>query len=178
MNWDAIGAIGEWAGAIVVIATLFYLASQVKQSQKMEKAVAQRDLLQRVSEWNNRINDSLNGNYDNFILGLREYTSSPPSVQMCVDKYVAEFVFITEAALVMRQDGFFSDGTWDGIEGGALALLRTPGGSQWWEHGKRFIGHEIVAHLEKRLGETEPDMPNFLDFLPTMRRRLEQLDSV
>ena len=143
----------------------------------MERAVAQRDLLQRVSEWNNKINENRNRNYDSFILGLREYTSSPPSVQMYVDKYVAEFIFITEAALVMRQDGFFSDGTWNGIEGGALALLRTPGGAQWWEHGKLFIGHEIVAHLEKRLGEMEPDMPNFLDFLPTMRRRLEELDS-
>jgi hypothetical protein len=177
MNWDAIGAIGEWAGAIVVVATLFYLASQVKQSQKMEKAVAQRDLLQRVSEWNNKINENLNGNYDNFILGLREYTSSPPSVQMYLDKYVAEFVFITEAALVMRHDGFFSDGTWDGIEGAALALLRTPGGAQWWKHGQLFVGHEIVAHLQTRLGEIDPSTPTFLDFVPTTRGRLEELDS-
>ena len=143
----------------------------------MEKAVAQRDLLQRVSEWNCRINGNLNGTYDNFCLGLREYTSAPSSVQMCVDSAVAEFVFIAEAALVMRQDGFFSDGTWNGIEGAVLALLRTPGGSQWWEHGQLFVGNEIVEHLQQRLGEIEPCTPTFLDFVPTMRRRLEELDS-
>ena len=31
MNWDVIGATGEWAGAIGVIATLVYLAGQLKQ---------------------------------------------------------------------------------------------------------------------------------------------------
>ncbi len=34
MNWDAIGAIGEIIGALAVIATLAYLAVQVKQTKK------------------------------------------------------------------------------------------------------------------------------------------------
>jgi len=177
LNWDAIGAIGEWAGAIVVVATLFYLASQVKQSTKMEKAVAQRDLLQRVAEWNRRMQGSGQETYDNFLLGLAEYDSAPTAVKMCIDNYVAEFVFITEAALSMREDGFFSDGTWAGIEGGAIALLRTPGGAQWWQYGQLFIGHEIVAHLKQRLTEVDPAAPNFLDFTPTSRRRLRELEA-
>jgi hypothetical protein len=32
MNWDAIGAIGEVLGALVVIATLFYLSGQLRQN--------------------------------------------------------------------------------------------------------------------------------------------------
>jgi len=38
VNWDAIGAIGEVVGAIAVIATLGYLALQVRQNSKMMKA--------------------------------------------------------------------------------------------------------------------------------------------
>ena len=38
MNWDAIGAIAEGLGALGVIATLFYLASQVRQSKKATEA--------------------------------------------------------------------------------------------------------------------------------------------
>ena len=34
MNWDAIGATGEWAGAVGVIATLAYLAGQLRQNTK------------------------------------------------------------------------------------------------------------------------------------------------
>ena len=32
MNWDAIGATGEWAGAIAVVATLGYPAVQIRQN--------------------------------------------------------------------------------------------------------------------------------------------------
>ena len=32
MNWDALGAIGEIAGAAAVLVTLFYLALQVKHA--------------------------------------------------------------------------------------------------------------------------------------------------
>jgi len=32
MNWDAIGALGEVLGAIAVLATLYYLARQIRQS--------------------------------------------------------------------------------------------------------------------------------------------------
>ena len=37
MNWEAIGAIGEVAGAIGVIATLLYLAVQIRQNTKSIK---------------------------------------------------------------------------------------------------------------------------------------------
>ena len=37
MNWDAIGAFGEWAGAIVVIITLIYLARQIKQNSELSR---------------------------------------------------------------------------------------------------------------------------------------------
>ena len=37
MNWDAIGAFGEWAGAIVVIVTLVYLARQIKQNSELSR---------------------------------------------------------------------------------------------------------------------------------------------
>ena len=37
MSWDAIGAFGEWAGAIVVIITLIYLARQIKQNSELSR---------------------------------------------------------------------------------------------------------------------------------------------
>ena len=34
MNWEVIGALGEWAGAIVVVITLFFLSRQIAQQSK------------------------------------------------------------------------------------------------------------------------------------------------
>ena len=44
MNWEAIGAIGEILGAIAVVATLGYLAVQVRQSSRLAKADMTKDL--------------------------------------------------------------------------------------------------------------------------------------
>ena len=44
MNWDAIGAIGEIVGAVAVVATLFYLASQIRQNTRMARAEMTKDL--------------------------------------------------------------------------------------------------------------------------------------
>ena len=45
MNWDAIAAIGEVVGAIAVVATLFYLALQIRQNTRMSRAAMTKDLL-------------------------------------------------------------------------------------------------------------------------------------
>ena len=45
MNWDAIGAIGEILGAIAVLATLFYLAIQIRQNSVATKSASAEFML-------------------------------------------------------------------------------------------------------------------------------------
>jgi hypothetical protein len=45
MNWNAIGAVGEWAGAVAVIITLIYLARQIHQQNSMSKFEAAQSVL-------------------------------------------------------------------------------------------------------------------------------------
>ena len=49
MNWDAVGAVGEVVGAIGVIVSLLYLATQIRQSNTLERANAYRDFLEDSS---------------------------------------------------------------------------------------------------------------------------------
>jgi hypothetical protein len=42
MNWDAIGAIGEIIGAIAVVASLVYLATQIRQSTKVARSATRQ----------------------------------------------------------------------------------------------------------------------------------------
>ncbi len=73
----------------------------MRQSQKMERAVAQRDLLLRVSDWTRMVNQENEGAYDHFVVGLHDYENANALTQMHVDKHLSEFVFIAEAALNM-----------------------------------------------------------------------------
>ena len=50
MNWEIVGSTGEWAGAIAVVATLFYLARQIQQSNKIASAQAQLALYESQTQ--------------------------------------------------------------------------------------------------------------------------------
>ena len=54
MNWEAIGAVGEVAGAIGVIVTLAFLATQIRQNTTVAKATTRRTLadgMQRLGSY-------------------------------------------------------------------------------------------------------------------------------
>jgi hypothetical protein len=50
MNWDAVGAIAELAGAIGVIASLIYLARQIRQSNATDRLTATLSLQASFNE--------------------------------------------------------------------------------------------------------------------------------
>ncbi len=65
MNWDAIGAIGELIGAAGVIATLGYLAFQIRQNTRQ---IAQHELASRAAAANasaQALRDSRRSVYEN-----------------------------------------------------------------------------------------------------------------
>jgi len=52
LNWEAAGAVGEILGAASVVATLFYLARQVKQATSVSQAAARQAISQmNVDSW-------------------------------------------------------------------------------------------------------------------------------
>lgn len=157
-------------GAILVSLVAIWL--QMRQSTRMARASAQRELLDRVSDFT-RSFDADGG--DNFILGMSDFDNAPYETKVFLHTKLIEYVFITESALNMHKDGFFSEGTWAGIEGAMLGMLRTPGGQRFWDYTQHIVGFEIADHLNKRLSELGADGPNFLDAVPFYRPRLATL---
>ncbi len=49
MNWEAIGAIGEIAGALAVVASLIYLATQIRQSNKLLILESRKYVIEQVT---------------------------------------------------------------------------------------------------------------------------------
>lgn len=58
MDWTALGAIGEIAGAIAVFATLLYLSLQVRESNKQAELEALRHTLDGYNQWCDRVVES------------------------------------------------------------------------------------------------------------------------
>ena len=55
MNCDAIGAVGEVIGAIAVIATLLFIARDIRQNSKALSIAALRDTTAQWNSWSGSI---------------------------------------------------------------------------------------------------------------------------
>ncbi len=51
MNWNAIGSVGEAAGAVAVVASLIYLALQIRQNTLEVRAAAVDSVIASIREW-------------------------------------------------------------------------------------------------------------------------------
>lgn len=52
MNWEIVGSTGEWAGALAVVVTLFYLARQTKQTNAISKSSKHDELIKQFFDLN------------------------------------------------------------------------------------------------------------------------------
>ena len=80
MNWDAIGAIAELLGAVGVIASLVYLAGQIRQSREQThqntralRASTQHDIFENLNDISMRpFGDP--ANYEAIRIGMADLT--------------------------------------------------------------------------------------------------------
>ncbi len=157
-----------------ILASLVAIWLQMRQSTKMARASAQRELLDRVSDFTRSFSPEAG---DHFILGMNDFDNASHETKVLLYNKLMEFVFITESALNMHNDGFFSEGTWAGIDGAMIGMLRTPGGQKFWTYAKHIVGFEIANHLSKRLEDVGTEGPNFLDAVPFYRPRIATLQT-
>lgn len=59
MNWEIISATGEWAGALVVVATLFYLAMQVRQTRVDVARTSRLGVVEAHARWRAAVYEDL-----------------------------------------------------------------------------------------------------------------------
>ncbi len=72
MNWEAIGAIGEVVGGVAVIATLLYLAVQIRQNAQSVRNAASLSVNEGLAEINRRVSNDPEF-ADLWLRGLKDY---------------------------------------------------------------------------------------------------------
>lgn len=126
MNWEAIGAIGEIAGALAVIVTLAYLSVQLRQNTKAARIAA----VQAASENSSRFSEMLASDPDlNELVwrGLREPESMNASEAR---RFIAALnVFLRREAVsfYLHREGIMGDELWAARVGALSGTLNQPG---------------------------------------------------
>lgn len=159
MNWDAVGAIAELAGALGVIITLAYLAVQLRQNTatvRSNSATAHTQAVQASSialtqdEYMNKL----------FWAGLANRATLAPDEQSRFDGILSCQILTLEQAWRFREEGAIDDVAWDGQRTSISWLAHSPGFVDYWRvwggaHHSGFgtvVAEAIAEELPAALG--------------------------
>ncbi|MFK8051048.1 MAG: hypothetical protein AB8B81_21680 [Halioglobus sp.] len=152
MNWAAIEAIGAMLGAIAVLATLGYLAVQIKQSNRNDENESRQTILSgffdkayRIAE-DKEIRTLMRKAYIDFeVLSDDDKTA--------FDMFQMWFWGNLHSALILRENDLLDEESFEIIKGAFIGSVNTPGGRQWWQAAKNApnMSRSVVRFVESEL---------------------------
>jgi len=155
MNWEAIGAIANVLAAVGVIATLIYLAIQIRQNTKGRSFVIDPESgaeLQHDGAGSGR---------------KRIHYSTPVKANVGAGALTEEesarlhFWFIMtfrrfEGVYFQRDLGIVDAEVIDGFERSHIAILASKSAQEWWANSKEIFNSGFVSYLEDLLEKGPP----------------------
>jgi hypothetical protein len=161
MNWDAIGAIAELLGAVAVLATLVYLARQIRQNRaSVESASAETVLSNITAAFQNAATSSELA---------RIIFTGQENIKTLTDEERGQFVFwfygyfrILEQAYHHYLAGNFSESIWAGHTRHTQSLVNSSGVKQYWEMRREVFSPEFRTYIDELANEETSVIPSYL----------------
>jgi hypothetical protein len=151
LNWDAIGAIAEGIGAAGVIASLLYLAVQVRASTRASAVEAKLRSADMLNIFIDRLIDTpeLNGL---FLRGLADIESLSESDYFRFSNMAIKAFWLFSANHFQYRIGALSESDWYEPRAVLLYWLRPPGCRVWWEKlGRESFGPEFREYVDSEI---------------------------
>ena len=150
MNWDAIGAIGEIMGAVVVVVTLFYLAAQIKQNNQSNLMVAAGRLGDTTDAWMRQLVQDAEL-HDLYHKGLRDYEALEERERRRFNMLIFQFLKSIESAWAQKDLGVLNTDQWYGYEVSIRDIVGSSGGLIVLEKVKRSFSQNFNTMIDEVL---------------------------
>ena len=157
MNWDALGAIGEVVGAIGVIATLGYLAVQIRQNTGSIRASSFQEAVRDMAA----ASDVLASNADLARIwrtGQRDFDALNPEERQRFAAYALGLFRRLENVFYQTEHGVLDSAFWNGTLNTARTMLSQPGFAAWWARAHDLFSPAFCEYVDREL--TRDDEPH------------------
>ena len=150
MDWDALGAIGEVIGALAVVATLVYLAAQIRQNTKTVAA----NTFQSVSATASQTALQIAQSPDLVRVTVKLFQ---PDEELTIEEAMqAQLIFRAvfrnyENYYYQYSRGYFEEEVWGGYKKTMSEQLAVPFGQQWWKNHQAAFGISFVEFVNREL---------------------------
>jgi len=147
VNWEAIGAAGEILGAIGVIASLVYLAGQVRSSGNRARQAAIQSIVNQMNNvWTQM--SSERSFADIWVRGSKGLSNLNDETERVQFSALMLSIFRPyEELFHYRTSGLMEDWAWQSISSQCHALMGCPGFEQYWEQRGSWFSTSFQKHI-------------------------------
>ncbi len=131
MNWEMIGAIGQIVAALGVIASLIYLAVQIKHQNKESRRAAVNIL---TAQWGDFMRSTTESSEFSaiYLRGIRSFDDLDAVARLRFGTHLGFFFRTSEGLYLQFVDGTLDPRLWACIERTIADLAPYPGVQAWW----------------------------------------------
>lgn len=151
MNWDAIGAIAELLGAVGVIGSLIYVASQVRASTVASRVESKMRMTENMVNYGDMLleNPDLN---ELMILGRQGTETLSKNDYLRFSNLALKACWYLSSGFFMYQQKSISGDDWHELKTIAIYWSKSKGFQEWWEaRGKLSFTGEFANFIEKEI---------------------------
>ena len=146
MNWNAVGAISEVVGAIGVIVSLLYLATQIKIQNREQRLGAANEL---TRQWNEFLGSQAdNGELASIWLrGINDFEDLEPLERFRFSSHAGRITRVLEGLYLHHREGSLAQDAWDGIDRTIRDVFAYAGGRAWWKTRAHWYSSSFQAYM-------------------------------
>ena len=153
MNWEAISAIGQLVGALAVVISLIYLASEVRSSARAARLASERSLVEMLIRFAQQVAEHPHLS-ELFYRGIHDFESLEGAERMRFSALMDQLFRLYEETYYGQSEGHVAARIWRQAEAPLRDFSAYPGVQAWWRSRSHWFSEDfanLVNQLQRRL---------------------------
>jgi hypothetical protein len=155
MSITELGSLGEFVGSLAVLATLAYLAVQVRQTKRAFQSASLQNGIATMNQ--NTQNIAADPEYTEIVMrGFYEHESLNPTQRFRFGLWLTSMFHVFQQHYFDAEKGLGDPRIWAGEQRAMTDLLGTPGVVKWWREFVAIPYSDVfIEHVNTILGSAQ-----------------------
>jgi hypothetical protein len=151
VNWEAISAIGQIVGAIAVVASLIYLAREIRSNARSARVASLHD----VNRWLGELVEHPHL-AELYYRGIQDFQSLKGGDLVRFSALMEQMFYIFQELYDQQLDRHLDPRRWRGLEATMRYINAYPGVQAWWRFHSHRFSKEFVKHINQLQETAKP----------------------
>src|SRR5215467_6023499 len=148
VNWEAISAIGQIVGALAVVISLIYVATEVRSSARATREASMRSVSESYTRWIQQLSAHPELR-ELYYRGIHDFESLEGADLVGFSVLMLEAFRLNEEIYHQRSEGLFGPRLWRGFEVSFPELNAYPGVQAWWRSRSHWFSEEFANYINQ-----------------------------